>query len=87
LLRLLDVRAGDRIRTGDVQLGNAAAAEPLGKQDKNLRREVSALARCLHAPAEIDPDLARVLDAWPVLAEPIRIAILVLVESADPRRP
>jgi hypothetical protein len=28
-----------------------------------------------------DPDLARVLDAWPTLPAPIRRAILALVES------
>jgi hypothetical protein len=28
-----------------------------------------------------DPDLSRLLAAWPTLAEPIRLAILALVES------
>jgi hypothetical protein len=37
-------------------------------------------------PSLIDPDLARILDAWPTLAEPIRRAVLALVESASPRR-
>jgi hypothetical protein len=32
-------------------------------------------------PAEIDPDLAQVLAAWPDLAEPIRRAVLALVEA------
>jgi hypothetical protein len=36
---------------------------------------------CTSKP-EIDPDLARILDAWPTLAEPIRRAVLALVESA-----
>jgi hypothetical protein len=30
----------------------------------------------------IDPGLARLHDAWPILPEPIRRAILALVESA-----
>jgi hypothetical protein len=30
---------------------------------------------------ETDPDLARILDAWPTLPAPIRRAILALVES------
>lgn len=36
---------------------------------------------------EVDPDLARVLDAWPGLPEYIKAAVLALVESAGPRRP
>jgi hypothetical protein len=30
---------------------------------------------------EIDPILARIIDAWPELPEPIRKAMLALVES------
>jgi hypothetical protein len=29
-----------------------------------------------------DPDLARVLEAWPTLPEPIRAAVLALVQAA-----
>jgi hypothetical protein len=32
----------------------------------------------------VDPDLARVLNAWPDLPEPIRRAVLALVETAVP---
>jgi hypothetical protein len=32
-------------------------------------------------PAEIDPDLARVLAAWPDLSDPIRRAVLALIEA------
>jgi len=32
--------------------------------------------------SQIDPDLARVVEAWPALAEPIKAAILALVETA-----
>jgi hypothetical protein len=32
-------------------------------------------------PCSIDSDLARILDAWPTLPEPIRRAMLGLVES------
>src|SRR5262249_27628616 len=33
-------------------------------------------------PPVVDPDLRRVLDAWPSLSEPIRRAVLALVDSA-----
>src|SRR5262245_18994174 len=45
----------------------------------------SGHGQSLDAPAigpVADPDLARVLDAWPMLTAPIRSAILALVESA-----
>jgi hypothetical protein len=34
------------------------------------------------ADAAIDPDLARVVDAWQALPEPLRQAVLAIVESA-----
>jgi hypothetical protein len=37
--------------------------------------------------ALIDPDLARIAGAWPTLPEPIRRAILALVESASLNTP
>jgi hypothetical protein len=38
--------------------------------------------RALTKPApETDPDLTRVMDAWPGLPEPIRRAILALVDN------
>ncbi|HJZ54481.1 MAG TPA: hypothetical protein VKE74_05960 [Gemmataceae bacterium] len=35
-------------------------------------------------PAPNDPELARVVGAWPNLPEPIRRAVLALVGSASP---
>ena len=75
-------RAGDRIRTGDVQLGNVAGADPTDKQDKDLGRQTPVLTRPLHAEAATDPDLARVIDAWPDLRPHIRAAVLALVGTA-----
>jgi hypothetical protein len=34
------------------------------------------------APSPADPDLARIVAAWPALPEPIRRAILALIETA-----
>ena len=42
-------------------------------------------AGCSDAPKLLtDPDWARVVAAWPTLSEPIRGAILVLIETAQP---
>jgi hypothetical protein len=32
-----------------------------------------------------DPDLARVLDAWPTLPAPIKAAVLALIQTAEGR--
>jgi hypothetical protein len=37
----------------------------------------------LHAPPETDPDLARILNAWPGLPEAIRRAVLALIDSTN----
>ena len=40
-----------------------------------------ALAHSLAHESPIDPNLARIVDAWPSLPEPIRRAMLALAES------
>jgi hypothetical protein len=42
------------------------------------------LTRHLHTA---DPDLARVVEAWPCLPQHIRAAILSLLQSVGPPRP
>jgi len=83
-LRAVDSRAGDGIRTHDVQLGNVARDGQGSKPDKDLRQQAPALTRHLHGKAALDSDLARILDAWPDLPEPIRAAMLAMVASACP---
>ena len=39
------------------------------------------------SPAEIPPDLAEVVSAWPDLAEPIRAGILALIRASGEGRP
>ena len=80
LPRLSESRAGDRIRTGDVQLGNAAVAAAKDKQDNDLRQADGTLTARLQENA--DPDLARVVAAWPALPEHIKAAVLALVRTA-----
>jgi hypothetical protein len=42
------------------------------------------LSKPIDPPAPLDPDLARVVDAWPHLPEPIRRAMLALIGTAKP---
>jgi hypothetical protein len=48
---------------------------PQGTYDESL----SAVARQLPTEAESDPDLARIIIAWPNLPDHIRAAVLALV--------
>jgi hypothetical protein len=59
-----------------------ARAELESKQDKDLGRAAPALTGRLQAEAETDPDLARVIGAWPNLPPHIRAAVLALVGTA-----
>ena len=69
--------AGDEARIYDSHVGNADAASPTSNNNNNLRHETPWLS------PQLAPDLARVLDAWPTLPEPIRRTNLALVESAS----
>jgi hypothetical protein len=48
----------------------------------DLRQDEAALTGRLQPGTPPDPDLARVVEAWPTLAEPIRRAVLALIGSA-----
>jgi hypothetical protein len=43
------------------------------------------LAHDLQKSPEIDPDLARLIDAWPTLPDAIRVGILAMVQAARPK--
>ena len=53
----------------------------MSKQAKDLRQHGRDLTRPLHAAAETDPDLARLVDAWPTLPPHIKAAVLALVAT------
>jgi len=55
---------------------------------KTCGKTAGAATRALRKPAaeteHLDPDLGRILDAWPGLPEPIRAVMLAMVASACP---
>ena len=64
------------------QPGLDAAVKSFVRNGLGLMRTARGLAyRLLTEPR--DPDLARVVDAWPNLTAPIRRAILAIIESAE----
>ena len=55
------------------------ASTPQSVTSSGLRVLPSSLPDSL----EIDPDLARLIRAWPTLAEPLRLAVLALIGTSD----
>ena len=63
----------------------SAGRFPKGNRDKGVTEPQRApLAQTLAPETEKERSLARVIDAWPELSEPIRRAVLALVETALP---
>ncbi len=73
---------GDRTRTGDNQIHSLETPEHNPLADTTCAAEPLAPGRAIYQTARPDPDLARILDAWPDLSAPIRAAMLALVASA-----
>jgi hypothetical protein len=74
-------RAGDGARTHDSHVGNADVP---GHNPCNGNTYGDAVGEVALRVAQLptDPDLARVVEAWPHLPEAIRRAVLALVGSA-----
>ena len=77
-------KAGDGIRTHDVQLGNAAVAGCKANHNKALHSSNQSVCTpvCTETKKADDPDLAHLINAWPDLSPPIRAAMLAMVASA-----
>ncbi len=84
MLRVFESRAGDGARTHDSHVGNAVVAGAEALPANDLRQGPAALTRPLPNAADADPDLARVVAAWPGLPEAIRRAVLALVGASTP---
>ena len=80
------LRVGEGTRTPDIQIHSLNTTErnplPAITSDDSARAGDRALTK---AP-ETDPDLARVMYAWPDLPSPIRKAVLSLIDAAGPTR-
>jgi len=77
---MIDLRAGDGARTHDSHVGNAENEDTNLIHDKTLRPMSVSVARQLPN----DPDFARLAAAWAGLPEPIRRAVLALIDSSGP---
>src|SRR5262245_22430384 len=69
------IRVGDRTRTGDNQIHGLDMIINKSESNKTLRQGDALLA----APLAVDPDLARVIEAWPAIPVPIKAAVLTIV--------
>ena len=66
-----------------VQLSKLAVADP-GQPPPPATPSADTTPRPDRALTKPDPDLARVVAAWPALPEPLRRAVLALVDSQPP---
>jgi hypothetical protein len=72
------ISEGDGTRTRNHRIDSPATPDRTTLQDNDLRRQALALTLRLHA----DPDLTRIIDAWPDLPAHIKAAVLALVGTA-----
>src|SRR3974377_2446664 len=60
----------------------SAGQKSQGHVSRRLRKPTqNPLAQTLARESQIDPALARIIDAWPALPEPIRKAMVALVQA------
>ncbi len=80
------IKAGDRIRTDDVQLGKLVYPPSKSSETKDIPEDSSAgspkESPKLQETVSRDADLAAVIAAWTNLPDHIKTTILVLVKSA-----
>ncbi len=86
------VSTGVRTRTGDLRIMRPEGGQQTNQRKSNPRKDhqaESAHKRILFDPDSIhdtcqtDPDLARIVDAWPGLPDAIKAGILAMVNAAS----
>jgi hypothetical protein len=75
-------RVEDGARTPDFQIHSLTTTAHNQPPDKDLSPDAPSACRPACRTAPEDPDLARLIGAWPALPDPIRRAVLTLVDAA-----
>ena len=78
-------KAGDRIRTGDVQLGKLATHSVTSDGAHACESEAATTSSTASKTDESPPsdaDLRRIVEAWPMLSDALRAGIVAIVRSA-----
>jgi len=76
--------SGVRTRTGDLRIMRPEIESPKSHSDKTLRSASSPLAHHLPTDKRKTPrELQSIIDAWSNLPDPIRAAIMALVNAAS----
>jgi hypothetical protein len=44
--------------------------------------ETSSVRSTISSKKEVDPDLLRLLEAWPTLPEPLKVGIMAMIDAA-----
>ena len=88
-IELITGRQKSRCTPGNRERMPTVGLEPTDPNPQGIQsKQVTAtpeipLAHSLARESQIDPDLARLIDAWPTLPEAIRAGILALVDAAS----
>ncbi len=78
------IKAGERIRTADVQLGKQRAIDTTQESVSTYKSSNPAIASNPDTSDEktpLNPELQAIIEAWPSLPEPLRAAVLAIVRS------
>jgi hypothetical protein len=75
---------GDGTRTRNHRIDSPLTPLPTSVSDNDLRQQPPPLTGPLLPDAGTDPDLARVVTAWPDLPPHVRAAVLALVQTSAP---
>ena len=68
-----------------LDLGTGAQSENEAVNTGDSAKSETVLASCLAFLSEKSPDLAAVVEAWPMLPEPLRAGILAMVKAMHPQ--
>ena len=79
-------KATCRTRTGDLRftkpLPPVVSGEHTGSCKHSNASTSSSPSSCAQEPSKTDPDLAKLIDAWPTLPEPVKAGIRAMVDAA-----
>jgi hypothetical protein len=81
--RRIEVSTPDKIRTCNLGFGRPITESRKPDEDNGLRVAAPSVSHHLATDTcQTDPDLARIVDAWPALPDAIKAGILALVQAA-----
>ena len=77
---------GDGARTRNLRIDSpmlgSVSDEDARTCDRSSASTSSSPSSCAQEPSKTDPDLAKLIDAWPTLPQPLKAGIRAMVDAA-----